>query len=93
MPSFVYTEAREKFVAAEMAQPGAEGSDTFYLEQVTLEESDDDFEYEAVADESDEEDDADEGASTSNSSLYPHPASHVTACHPRARRSPCGTTR
>jgi len=69
VPSFVYTEAREKFVAAEMAQPGAEGSDTFYLEQVTLEESDDDFEYEAVADESDEEDDADEDFESAMASI------------------------
>jgi len=36
------------------------GSDTFYLEQVTLDESDDDFEYEEVDVEEDEEDDGDE---------------------------------
>jgi len=35
-------------------------SDTFYLEQVTLDESDDDFEYGEVAEDSDEEDDAEE---------------------------------
>jgi hypothetical protein len=58
------TEAPEEPAAAAVAPPVAAegegapaGSDTFYLEQVTLDESDDEYNYDAVAEDPEDEDD------------------------------------